>query len=176
MCNSTEEEREGKSPAPELSLSLCVFFMFGSREQWKRSSHKTSGKSSVHARLPVIALWLDYPWSPEDDPAFPCRKVPSLDADFSSTPQMYSEREKPLSCAPEREYCGKMTARLDPPPYDDRPIAAELPWRGPDELCFCARGCSEISCTYENLQADRVFLLLLTDRHSSGALHVKIFD
>lgn len=30
----------------------------------------------VDRRLPVIVVWLDYPWSPKDDPAFSCLKSP----------------------------------------------------------------------------------------------------
>lgn len=49
----------------------------------ERLSHKTSSKSTIHGRIPVIAFRLDYPWSPEDDPAFSCPKVSNLDSSSS---------------------------------------------------------------------------------------------
>lgn len=73
--------------------SLCISLCLGADGKKKRSlSHKTSSKSSRRMRLPVIAVRLDYPWSPRWSCIF-VFKVPTLDTKLSSSPQKESKHQ-----------------------------------------------------------------------------------
>lgn len=60
---------DGSISSVKMILS-CVSSCWGSRQQ--KMLEPENKQRIRHTRRPVITVWLDYPWSPKDDPAFSC--------------------------------------------------------------------------------------------------------